>query len=1239
MKRLFAIILYLVSINVAIVADELMDSLTFYGHQVATAQQIGNQEEERDGYKNILRIYKRLANSVSKDTIYAGLATQYGTLCAQFEQYEQAIEATTEALIILQNVYGNDDIMCASVKGDIAYYYSELGNTNKAIQLASQALETVGNTLGRDNQTYFLLLKDLASYYSHNDIERSIQLNKEALDLLKASNYEIGPESANLAENLSDLYYKKGDYDNAIVFALKYLDMQKPTLDENSASYVLQLHKISACYFNLEDFMSAIEYETKVKNIVKRSAGENHPLYSISLSRLASYYNKLGNYDKAIEMGISATNSIKIVFGDNHPDYATSLNNLAQYYSNINDFDHAVEFGNKAMTIRKNVLGEKHLSYAATLDNLAYYYSSLGCPEKAVEYQLISTCIYKDVIGDNSLEYAVSLNNLALSYYKFGDFNKAVECGIEVVDLYKVIFGENNPDYATVMGNLADYYSYLGSYAKAVEYGIIATNIWKEVRGENHPDYAMSLNNLALYYYLVSDYDKAIEYGCEALHLYRDTIGVSDSGYGAALCNLSCFYNTIGDKEKAMEYGQEAAKVCKSILGNNNPDYAKTLANLANCFSNLGNYEKAIELVCICMTILGEKNPYYSTVMMNLANYYSKLGNLEKAISYGMNAIINCETYLGETHLSNADSWRDLGSYYSALKDYSKALDCIKKSTSIIKYNTLLFFEGLSSEQRATFWSSNYDIFTDRYPFCYFLSKTEDASDLYDKSALFAKGLLLTTDMEVSRLIHESGDEEALRLLESLRKNKCLLQKLYETPIVERRISTDSVAKVADSLEKMLIKRSRVYGDLSQKMRTTWQDIQKSLSDDDIAIEFLSFNVTGSDSTMIAALTLRKDDKTPSFIPLFEVKQLQGFSDTDYYICPEVANLVWGPLKEELRGIHHVYFSPSGILHIIPIEYAPGMDAYNIYRLSTTREIIELKSSLGHKKNNEISTAVLYGGVDYETMGIEENSSSKAVNPELVFNNLSKEISKELHRSFVDNVDSRGRKICYLPNSLTEVLDIQASFERTQRQVIIFTGREATESSVKYLSGHAPHSLHFSTHGFYFTWEQARKNDEQFFMINNDYRVRNIEDKALTRNGLFLAGANKVIEEGDFKFNSNDGILTAYEISQLDLRGLDLVVLSACQTGLGDVVQGEGVFGLQRGFKKAGVKSILMSLWPVNDFTTQLLMVEFYKNYLSGNSKHEALKQAQKYVKEYKDDNGEQLFESPYYWAGFIILD
>ena len=147
------------------------------------------------------------------------------------------------------------------------------------------------------------------------------------------------------------------------------------------------------------------------------------------------------------------------------------------------------------------------------------------------------------------------------------------------------------------------------------------------------------------------------------------------------------------------------------------------------------------------------------------------------------------------------------------------------------------------------------------------------------------------------------------------------------------------------------------------------------------------------------------------------------------------------------------------------------------------------------------------------------------------------------------------------------------------------------------------------------------------------------EDKAMTRSGLLLSGCSRALKHETIPEGLEDGILTAEEISKLDMRGLDLVVLSACQTGLGDIISGEGVFGLQRGFKKAGAKTILMSLWKVNDFATQMLMIEFYRNYCQGIDKRESLRQAQKAVREYKDHSGEFIFEAPYYWAGFVMLD
>lgn len=434
---------------------------------------------------------------------------------------------------------------------------------------------------------------------------------------------------------------------------------------------------------------------------------------------------------------------------------------------------------------------------------------------------------------------------------------------------------------------------------------------------------------------------------------------------------------------------------------------------------------------------------------------------------------------------------------------------------------------------------------------------------------------------------------------------------------------------MADLLEKKLVERSKVYGDYTKKLQTTWQDVQLSLAADELAVEFLSFHIYGTDSTMVAALTLRKDDTEPKFFPLFELKQLKELSDTAHFICPNLTNLVWQPLQNKLQGIKTIYFSPAGVLHKIGIEYAPGMESYEIFRLSSTREIIDMKATIN---TTEKWSASLYGGINYESL-----SPTMSVNP--VENKSVTEASLFQHRSMVDSLDLRGKQIEYLPGTLKEVQNIQKYLTDTHHNTTIYTGTEATETSVKSLSGKTTSILHISTHGFYYTESQARKKENLRFLSFEDKHNSSYEDKSLTRSGLLMAGAKLTIDGKDVPIDADDGILTAQEISQLDLRGIDFVALSACETGMGDIVKGEGVFGLQRGFKKAGVKTILMSLWRVSDVSTEMLMTEFYKNLCNGKSKRESLRLAQKIIREYKDEEGNLLFQDPHYWAGFIMLD
>jgi tetratricopeptide (TPR) repeat protein len=704
----------------------------------------------------------------------------------------------------------------------------------------------------------------------------------------------------------------------------------------------------------------------------------------------------------------------------------------------------------------------------------------------------------------------------------------------------------------------------------------------------------MSLNNLAFCYAKLGDYSKAIEYITKALTIKKAVLGENHPRYATSLNNLADYYSYLGDYPKAIEYGTEALEILKTILGENHPDYALTLSNLANYYYYLGDYSKAIEYITKALTIkkavLGENHPEYAGTLSNLSRIYSDHG------------------------------------------DYTLAVPYAKESLMIDANNILQMLTQLSAQQRSLYWQNNYSYrFSDFFPSIIYETNSQQASTLYNLSALFSKSLLLTTEMEINQLISESGDEELVSMFEQLRLNRSLLQKMYETPIKDRIYDVDSLAQVADQIEKKLIERSKAYGDFTKKLKTTWQDVQATLEKDEMAVEFLSFDVYGTDSTMVAALTLRKDDKEPKFIPLFELRQLQELSNQQSYICPELTKLIWEPLMGELKNVNRIYFSPAGVLHKIGIEYALGMESYDLIRLSSTREIIGMKSD---NKNNSIKdlSATLYGGVDYKTA-----SSNETVLPkEQTENDISTRISVQQHRAFVDSLSLRGVRIDYLPGTLKEVKDIEVSLKGNHIDVKTFTGANATETSVKSLSGKAPKVLHVSTHGFYFTEERAKKEEMLNFLQGDD---NSYEDKALTRSGLFLAGADATLKGKEIPMEEDDGILTAKEISLLDLRDVDLVVLSACETGTGDIMQGEGVFGLQRGFKKAGAKTILMSLWKVNDLATQLLMTEFYKNYCQGKDKRESLRQAQKAVREYKDQDGTLLFQDPYYWAGFVMLD
>ena len=894
-----------------------------------------------------------------------------------------------------------------------------------------------------------------------------------------------------------------------------------------------------------------------------------------------------------------AMNIRKQTLGENHPDYALSLNNLASIYSSLGNYNKAIELGTQAINIRKKTLGENHPGYALSLSNLAGYYGNLGDYNKAVELGTMAMNIRKQTLGENHPDYATSLSNLASNYSSLGNYNKAVELGTMAMEIQRKTLGENHPDYATSLSNLANYYHYLGNYNKAIELGTMAMEIQRKTLGENHPDYATSLSNLANYYHYLGNYNKAIEFGTMAMNIRKQTLGENHPDYALSLSNLAFLYSDLGDYNKAIEIGTKATDIHKHALGENHPNYANSLSNLANYYHYLGNYNQAFEIGIQAMNIRKEA--------------------------------------LGENHPDYASSLSNLASYNYLYHNYQEAYRLLSKSIRTRKHIVLSMFKGATGRTRQTFWNKNNADFTYFPSFCLKAHDQERNGELYDYSALFTKGLLLNAETNARDVILESGDTAIVKQFDALQSVRIMLNKQYEKPIAERTLNCDSLENVAELMERELIKSSKAYGDFTRSLTITWKDVQNELADGDVAIEFVSSPFPDNDSVMYIALALKKDYPEPKLIPLFEEKTLKELSNDNPNDAQQLFHLVWSPLLSELEGTRNVYFSPSGALYNIGIENLPisaaerMSDRYNMYRLSSTRLLALHPHSTSERK------AALFGGLDYEMspQDVASNNLKNAYHSEFIAQN------RDASADFME----RGG-FGALPFSLKEVKSASKLLEANGYECHLFEGKDGTEEAFKSLSGKKVKVVHLSTHGAFVPKKEAKntkqKNNFRFIQFEDAAPQAQEEDQSLTRSFLVMAGGNMLKNYDSIPEGIDDGILTAQEISHTDLRGCDLVVLSACETALGDITN-EGVMGLQRGFKKAGANTILMSLWKVDDQASSLLLTKFYENLLSKKMpKIDALKKAQDYVRNYEiefEGKKEKIFSDPKFWTSFILLD
>ncbi|WP_317168784.1 CHAT domain-containing tetratricopeptide repeat protein [Cyclobacterium plantarum] len=961
----------------------------------------------------------------------------------------------------------------------------------------------------------------------------------------------------------------------------------------------------------------------------------------------------------------------KVKLGDEHPSYATSLNNLATLYYTMDRYEEAEPLMLKAVEIRKVQLGEGNPEYATSLNNLATMYAEMGRYADAEPLYLQSTEIRKAQLGEDHPDYAASLNNLATLYYTMDRYEEAEPLILKAVEIRKAKPGEDHPDYATSLNNLATLFKSMGRYHEAEPLYKQSMGIRKTQLREDHPSYAQSLNDLALLYQIMGRYTEAEPLYAQAIEIDKVQLGEDHRNFATSLNNLAMLYEDMGRYDEAETLYTQALDTRKTQLGENHPDYANSLNNLALLYKSMRRYGHAESLCEQALEIrkaqLGEYHPDYATSLNNLALLYRSMGRYDEAEPLYTQARGIYKTKLGEDHPNYATSLNNLALLYKNMGRYNEAEPLLLQGQQVYLHQLRNVFPSLSEKEKEQFLNTfnfNFELFHS------FAGKRHGSNPAitatqYD-NALLLKGLLLQSSSQMRERILAGGDTTAICLFEDWQALKRQWLKESEIPKSEREqvgIVPDATLEKANTLEKELSRRSEAFAEAIDTVRTTWWEVQQELKPGESAIELIRYtwhDKNWTDTVHYAALIVTPDTKGHPHLVLLEngnELEAQGAQSYKSAFATRGASRVaggdnpipadslyayfWQPIQtalDSLGGAGKVYLSPDGVYHTLNLQTLKNpetgrylLETLDIERVGSTKNLVKKKKQPAPNNN-----AVLAGYPSYPASPEAVASAQKRFQQGQAARILTASLGSSGYGTYQTYraIDASRSSISPLPGTLTEVEQVASILDGEGIPTLALLENAASEDLLKKVK--SPRILHIATHGFF-----EPQREQQAEGLNREMLMSGLGQETVTENpylrcGLYLAGAETTLKNrGNLDFQrpagQEDGILTAYEATLLDLRGTELVVLSACETGLGVTKNGEGVYGLQRAFQIAGAETVIFSLWKIADQQTQEMMGLFYKNWLQKDmTKRQAFKAAQQTIKE--------KYEDPYFWGAFVMI-
>ena len=1024
-----------------------------------------------------------------------------------------------------------------------------------------------------------LKLSNAYNLIGSNETEAGMDYLKEAISLALARSHDKQSALIVLNSNsfitMIDYYYGVDSLSQARDYISKHVQLceRVSKLSENTTDnfdYVGASYSImSGLASKHRDFPYSITYTEAYKNHILQKEGYSETYFQAT-EYLIYEYKESQNYIKALSVAISAFNE--------HQTIKTPLRDALRIPAETYMYSKPLAFNNGML---EDIVSLNQI-WIEFIDELYKTHDKNLINDILLDYDghkdLAESIIYDQTA---ITKYGVLTNNCT-NQLNLNDYDAAHK---EFEKLYNILKAEDAMSYWPVV--CFSYLSTLETLGKhSASYRFCKT--FEKYIGLG--DYLSEYETYFFIYYFGA---------CDRFYDYEKVFEITKNQFSKISLESPLYWMTsrlagslhlkFGLYEEALNYMQEALS---SYPLPTNPTatemitYTGLISYVGEAQRRCGNtvaatehFERAI-LLCEQYNIPNSKlHPSF-----NLGRLYHDQENYELARKY----FKACTEIQSE---SNAQY--NTSSPYSYLFDIERregniadARNHLQSTWSHILKEYYSMRDFLTINEQTQYWTFTGNI---EYYGGLIADSGSDYCDIYYDMLLTSKGFLLNSEKEEYFNVINSGDSRLIELYNETKNSDTLNEVLIN--------------------EYMALYRGHKF--TPQIEQISWLKVRERLKKNDIAIELFKYTEPSTNESCYGALLLKKSSDSPTFIKLCKASDIESVVNKGskiYTVDNLLYNLLWNPFEKHLKGIRNIYISPQGELHKINFSAIkdakdkPLLHSYNIQRVSSTKNI---KADT----HSNISTSHLYGGLVYE-------SSDSTMITEHRKYALWADISDNI--TFI-NSESTRRGWAYLPNTKIEVDNIEGILKQGNINTVKYEGVSGTEESFKSLSGQKPGIIHLATHGFYLQDTNS-----------NTYSLAIDSKQSLSRSGLILSNGGRAWNGETIPTEVEDGILLADEIAKLNLDGATLLVMSACETALGDI-SGEGVYGLQRSFKIAGVETIIMSLWEIDDKATSAFMTIFYNNYLATKDKHQAFNKAQTELK--------KVYPNPYYWAAFIMLD